>query len=226
MSLLSGSKSSAVGRERLRSVMDSLIYLEIVSPNGQINVHGVCSLWVKSLRIASCNLIPSAESAGNGTTLSYEIEVICYICTLFPLQKRTGAVPYPFCNAEEMMGATDLAAINSSHLYDVTILCLQGLKDNIIQILNQNCSYSYAPPPLHPILRSPSSLTDCNFYMWQQHHLLAKVRHLPYNNLYVYISPGEGSHEPCMWGLHCGCGQASETIVSFNHKSIPHFIWN
>lgn len=88
----SASRGSALGGERFGSMMDRLIYLYIMSPYGQINVHDVCSLWVKSHRMASCEAIPSAASTGNDSTLWYEIEAICYLCTLFPFPKEKGAI--------------------------------------------------------------------------------------------------------------------------------------
>lgn len=75
------------GEERFGSMMDWLIYLQIMSPYGQINVRDVCYLWVKSLRMALANLIPSAESTGNDTTLWSEIEVILYVY-YFPCCKK------------------------------------------------------------------------------------------------------------------------------------------
>lgn len=81
------------GRGRgFRSMMDRLIYLQMLSPHGQIHVQDVCSLWVKSLRIALCNLIPSAESTGNDTTLCFRnrSDPLCLLFISFCI--RAGAI--------------------------------------------------------------------------------------------------------------------------------------
>lgn len=113
-----------------------------MSPYGQINVHDVCFLWVKSLRIASCNLIPSVESTGNDTTLWYEIEVICYVYILFPLLKEQVQFIFffflhLFVSVEETISPTDPAALNWGCLHGETILRFQGLNASVIQILSQ-----------------------------------------------------------------------------------------
>ena len=170
-----------------------------MSPCGHINVHIVCSPWVKSRGMASYNLIPSGTEHRKWCHFGRPTRSRC-VSTF----KRTGVIPAFFWDAEEMM--------RPSHPAASSVFCLQGSNATVQE------AFSLLHFPSHPF---PKHGANSFIFVSQQHPLLAALR-IAHRAIML---PSAFLQGRAATSLGCA-GSSADTSQFYSFRSETHFIWN